>query len=226
MAHGANFVGNRLRLSAFLLCVEQRAIPNRPSRFTRPPQTLEANDSRVPIYPRMHCDVPARDACNESPALASRLSAKTGTISSDVDEKTAIVDVPQQSAVEDGQQPVLDSLTNAPPIFDTVRSSTPDLRSSQFSTNEQGSRDIPEQHKYHIEPKSFSLSKTNASIAASNVVDKTSGNIKGLASTRKRRLPVHELALLRTTTLDGLPLPGVRNFQRCGHKKFPVANAA
>jgi hypothetical protein len=190
MAHDANFVGNRLRLSAFLLCVEQRAIPTCPSRFTRPPQALEGNDSRVPIYPRVHCDVPAREACNESPALASRLSAKTGIISSDVDEKTA------------------------------------DLRSSQFSTNEQGSRDIPEQHNYHSEPKSFSLSKTNASIAASNVVDKPSGNIKGLASTRKRRLPVHELALLRTTTLDGQPLPGVRNFQRCGHKKFSVANAA
>ncbi|KAI4939743.1 uncharacterized protein J4E92_001029 [Alternaria infectoria] len=36
----------------------------------------------------------------------------------------------------------------------------------------------------------------------------TQGLRNGLSSTRKRRLPVHELALLRTTTLDGLPLPG------------------
>ena len=31
------------------------------------------------------------------------------------------------------------------------------------------------------------------------------------SSTRKRRLPVHELALLRTTTCDGLPQPSVRS---------------
>jgi hypothetical protein len=30
------------------------------------------------------------------------------------------------------------------------------------------------------------------------------------SSTRKRRLPVNELALMRTTTSDGLPPPGVR----------------
>ncbi|KAF1838069.1 hypothetical protein BDW02DRAFT_483929, partial [Decorospora gaudefroyi] len=39
-------------------------------------------------------------------------------------------------------------------------------------------------------------------------VKKFSGQTRGASSTRKRRLPVNQLAVFRTTTSDGLPQPG------------------
>ncbi|CAN9198249.1 unnamed protein product [Alternaria alternata] len=49
--------------------------------------------------------------------------------------------------------------------------------------------------------------KTSEDSIPTTVVEETTRNNKGLSSNPKRRLPVNELALLRTTTLDGLPTP-------------------
>ncbi|CAN9198663.1 unnamed protein product [Alternaria alternata] len=49
--------------------------------------------------------------------------------------------------------------------------------------------------------------KTSEDSIPTTVAEETTRNNKGLSSNPKRRLPVNELALLRTTTLDGLPTP-------------------
>lgn len=57
--------------------------------------------------------------------------------------------------------------------------------------------------------------KTSEDSIPTTVAEETTRNNKGLSSNPKRRLPVNELALLRTTTLDGLPTPVVGMLRGC-----------
>ena len=171
MAHDANFVGNRLRLSAFLSCV--RGMPDRPSRFRPPIQDLDVADSAAP-FSGLHRDVSVREPGREPAILPSESSAEAEVIRTNLCQEAATTDRLLDTNIEEDRS-VLDGLTNAPSVYDIPRSPPPDLRLASGSGSRQGLRN-------------------------------------GLSSTRKRRLPAHELALLRTTTLDGLPLPGVRSF--------------
>jgi len=171
MAHDANFVGNRLRLSAFLSC--EGGMPDRPSRFKPPIQNLNVVNSAAP-FSGLHRVVSVKEPAREPAILPSKLSAEAEFIGTNLCEEAAATDKPLDTNIEEDRS-VLDGLTNAPSLYEIPRSSPPDLRLASVSGGKQGLRN-------------------------------------GLSSTRKRRLPVHELALLRTTTLDGLPLPGVRSF--------------
>lgn len=156
MAHDANFVGNRLRLSVFLQCMEHGEMPTRPSRFRRSTQ-INAVPARslALLFPRVNCDVLALEAYNGPPVLTSKASMETTAIMSDVAEEAA---------------------TDNEPLENNV--------------NKEGE-------------------KTSEDSIPTTVAEETTRNNKGLSSNPKRRLPVNELALLRTTTLDGLPTPVV-----------------
>lgn len=171
MAHDTNFVGNRLRLSAFLSCVG--GMPDRPSRFRRPIKHVDVVGSAAP-FSRSYRDVSVREAGREPAILPSKSSAEAEVIKTDLCQESATTDKPLDTNIGEAQL-VLDGLTNAPSVYDIPRSPPPDLRLASASASRQGLRN-------------------------------------GLSSIRKRHLPVHELALLRTTTLNGLPLPGVRSF--------------
>jgi hypothetical protein len=62
----------------------------------------------------------------------------------------------------------------------------------------------------HSDPVPLAHRQLNADTTLNTKAKKALRKPCGTSSTRKRRLPVNELALLRTTTSDGLPQPGVR----------------
>lgn len=162
MAHDANFVGNRLRLSAFLQCMEHGEMPTRPSRFRQSTQIMaEPARSLTPLSSRVNCDVPVLEAYNGPLVLTSKASMKTTAITSDVAEEAATDDEPLEN-----------------------------------NANKEGK-------------------KTSEDSIPTTVAEKTTRNNKGLSGNPKRRLPVNELALLRTTTLDGLPTPVVGMLRGC-----------
>lgn len=162
MAHDANFVGNRLRLSVFLQCMEHGEMPARPSRFRRSAQIMaEPARSFAPLSSRVNCGVPALEAYNGPLVLTSKASMETTAIMSDVAEEAATDD---------------ESLGN--------------------NINKEGE-------------------KISEDSIPTTVAEKTTRNNKGLSSNPKRRLPVNEFALLRTTTLDGLPTQVVGMLRGC-----------
>jgi hypothetical protein len=214
MAHDANFVGNRLRLSAFILCVEHEGMPARPSRFSRQPQILDkATKPLVPIPPRIDCNVSVPEAYNELQVLTSKTSTKAGAIMSCVDEEAAMNADPMQISVGEEEDLSKGSM-HVTSINDAPQSPVLHLSLTPASANDQDSHNRPEEGQRRSKFKRISHS-TQKVIATTSIVEKTSRKIKELSSTRKRRLLVHELALLRTTTLDGPmpnqqpPLPGV-----------------
>jgi hypothetical protein len=213
MAHDANFVGNRLRLSAFLQCVEHGEMPARPLRFRQRRQILDMSFSALAPGPsRAHCSPPLLKAYNESPVLASKSPAEAGAVKSNAHDEAATTDRPLHTNVKGPM--------NAPSTYDIPCSPTADLNSTPSSIDDRDSRNSPVTEQCSLEPRSFLLFERHATCALPTTVEKAPGNTTGLLSARNRRLPVHELALLRTTTLDGLPLPSVRNFGRWYRKKL------
>jgi hypothetical protein len=207
MAHDANFVGNRLRLSAFLQCVEHG---------DRSFSALAPGPSRV------HCSAPVLKMYNEPPVLASRSPAEAGAVKSNVHDEAAITDRPLHTNVEEYRL-LLERPMGVPSTYDIPCSPTADLSSTPASVDDRDSHNSPVKEQCSLEPKSFSVFQQHTTCAPPTIVDNAPGNIKGLSSARNRRLPVHELALLRTTTLDGLPLPCVRNSGRWYRKKLIIS---
>jgi hypothetical protein len=97
-------------------------------------------------------------------------------------------------------------------IYDIPRSPTPPERHSIAKANGNphihGNRAPVQQHSDPV-PFAHRLLKAGPVLCSKA---KTFRTPRGSSSTRKRHLPVNELALLRTTTSDGLPQPGVRGF--------------
>ncbi|KAG9194692.1 hypothetical protein G6011_04727 [Alternaria panax] len=206
MANDANFVGNHLRLSAFLLCVEHGEMPARPSRFRRHPQILDGPAKFLaPIPPRVDCNVPVAEAYNEPLVITSKARMEARAIITDVDEEVTIEDGPSETNVSEKEGLSNDDM-HVTSIYALPQSSVPHLHLTPTSANDQDSHNRLEGSQYSSDLKSILQSNRKAT-AITAIVKKTSGRIEGLSSTRKRRLPVHELALLRTTTLNGLPLP-------------------
>jgi hypothetical protein len=205
MTHDANFVDNRLRLTAFLRVVKE-GIPPWPSRFRRriqvpdetaepPVATSQSQTNQVLLAPEAHQEPPISGL---SSPIALRFIATAV-------EKRAATDVEVGVLNEDETEYRLQPGS----IYDVPLSPT-STRSSPVSGDDQ---DVYErQSPVQRQPETNGSAKFahQAGTAVPVKVKRASRKPLGSSSTRKRRLPVNELALLRTTTLDGLPQPGVR----------------
>jgi hypothetical protein len=205
MTHDANFVDNRLRLTAFLRVVEE-GIPPRPSRFRRriqmpdetaepPVATSQSQTNQVLLAPEAHQEPPISGSA--SPIALRSIAAAA--------EKRVVIGVEVGVWNEDETEYRLQPGS----IYDVPLSPT-STRSSPASGDDQ---DVYErQSPVQRQPDTSGSAKFahQAGTAVPVKVKKASRKPLGSSSTRKRRLPVNELALLRTTTSDGLPQPGVR----------------
>jgi hypothetical protein len=190
-------------------------MPACPSRFRQRSQIQDGSTKSHATTPSpVDCGVPVLQAYNESPVLALRAPTEAEAIKSYVDEEAAIIEKPFDTNT-DKEKTLSKSPVHIPSFRDTPRSQTPNCRLTPILINDQDSQNGPEEVQHRSELERISRSKREASFATTTMIERASGRIKELSSTRKRRLPVHALALLRTTTLEGLPSPSVRNFYRC-----------
>ena len=200
MAHDANFVDDRLRLAAFLRLVEN-GMPQRPSRFTRHGQAVVGQ-----LY-----NFNATPAClGEAKSSLLRMNQKLPWIRSTL-STSANPNHPDTnahlSAAGNAESNQTKALFYQETDFDTTRTQTPERLRSDAIPNE-GHGTHTSQHSAQpcsIVPPIKSLSEDPVPTHGPDI--------------SKSRLPVNELALLRSTTLDGLPEPAVRPAIR--FKRYP-----
>jgi hypothetical protein len=208
MMHNANFVDNRLRLTAFLRVVEE-GMPQRPSRFTRRSRVANktAGFSVATSPPHTNQVVPAPDA-HQGLSIQGSASPNAISIAAAVENEGTI-------DTEFGQfeENETENRAQSSSIYDIPLSPIPtETRSSPASGDNQAAleRQSPGRRQQDSNPSAKFRQKARTAVLVK--AKKASGKPLGSSSTRKRRLPVNELALLRTTTSDGLPQPGVRSF--------------
>ncbi|KAF2032593.1 hypothetical protein EK21DRAFT_86912 [Setomelanomma holmii] len=206
MDDDVNFCGGRLRLAAFLRVVE-KGIPERPARFKRRVPWVDQTASRA------EDDVPAFDHVLPAASL-SQTNERTESISRDLSEEH-ITDssnhVREVVCLEVGVDPHPNSAKHPDFEYDVPRSPTPTNISLPHG-------DYP--HMGSTEESCNESDCANTRTAASTIpsnlnvtklqttkVQRGSGKSQKPSSARKRRLRVRSLALLRTSTTDGLPSP-------------------
>jgi hypothetical protein len=200
--HDANFVDNRLRLAAFLRVVKQ-GMPPRPSRFKRRIQVPDEQSASLVTAAISQIDqvLPATEADHDP---STRDSACL-----DVASATAAVDVGYFGDDETGYRVQPISIYHIPlSRTPTVTRPTP---ANDDDQEVQQSQSPVQRQSYTTLSVKF---RRKAGTAITTKAKKAPAKPRGSSNTRKRRLPVNELALLRTTTSDGLPPAGVRSFQR------------
>lgn len=180
----ANFHNGRLRLAAFLRVVESD-MPKRPSRFKR----------------RFHTPEEGLQEPNGPPVLEeAELITKQEEIGAPTGSDAA-------------KHMIRPDAVPLPSEYDLPRSMSPDQSGPERSHSHAdfarsantGTPEVDEpqavKHRKHLRKKpDITQSPSNTRVA----------KVPGRSSaTRKRRLPVIGLALLRTTTSDGLPEPAV-----------------
>ncbi|KAH7068884.1 hypothetical protein BKA63DRAFT_580677 [Paraphoma chrysanthemicola] len=195
MCDDANFRGGRLRLTAFLRVVEN-GIPERPSRFKRRVPSVaplsETTKQDMNHIDPSRIDTPAHTRCQPSSSGLSQISRDGQIVPSDVARGAPGTDISPSG--------LLNPLGSKVSIHDLLRppTSAASVESAGNNTGED-------------------LNRSETSVVA-NVIesacatqklkkDSTKTNSHGSSSTRKRRLPVQCLALVRTSTMDGLPDP-------------------
>jgi hypothetical protein len=184
MVDNTNFCDGRLRLTAFLRVVEN-GMPPRPSRFKR----------RVPLEETSPQDSAFSEAVytEESPEdLPNSTSSRTSGPNTDA---TSEVPSAQKTDLE-----VTCSLT--PMRLRVYPDSYRHLGAG--SSNEESDCEQPTAIHAISQASTYELA-----VPVSKVKTKSSRPSKA-TDTRKRRLPTTGLALVRTTTSDGLPDPSVR----------------
>ncbi|KAH9882138.1 hypothetical protein J1614_001310 [Plenodomus biglobosus] len=187
MAHDVNFVGNRLRLVAFLGVVGQ-GMPHRPLRFKQRDQITDqqARNGRDQAFIE----------CNNTLPMP-RVSIGPTTPSSPV--ATAIT-VAQEGSYQK-EQPVYTETFNDDLLSPISAQLCNDPGHDDVCTVD-GARNRVQQ------PLSPSTSLKRYTITKAPSDTKTAGlMLLGPSRIQKRRLPVHQLALVRTPTYDGLARP-------------------
>jgi hypothetical protein len=211
MAHAAdedaNFYNGRLRLTTFLRVVEN--MPQRPSRFKR---RLKTSDERV----REASGGPLRDS--EHQEAETMLVDQPWPSHSPVPLDAAATISDGNAHVRSGHTTVNtaskpDAPLLPPTQFDFPHSPPPADSILETSDNHV---DVTDEADDGLAGLNEALSiKTPKGTRKEPVVTtsskpRVSKNPGESSSTRKRRLPVNGLALLRTTTAVGLPEPSVR----------------
>lgn len=177
----ANFHHGRLRLSIFLRAVEQSDMPQRPSRFRR---RFKASDESS----RELNDRPVQDGDHQEPGTCALIDSPSPIHSPAPSDPIA--------TVSDKATHVPNSLEDRLETSDDHADVADDIAERLTGLSEPPSIQNTPRTRKQLEV--TTSSKTRVYKAHSDS-----------SSTRKRRLPVNCLALLRTSTLEGLPEPGV-----------------
>jgi hypothetical protein len=172
----ANFIGGRLRLTAFLRVVEGD-IPQSPSRFER-----------------------------HAPLIKQPDSTESSLIGAPHPKASVIV-----NALENGQDEVsAEVVAHAAAVFDLPGTPTTTDLGSCLQNGDETKK--PDSRRTPAKP----TKSTKKQVARAAKGKELFSTHQPPQEKRKRRLPVHGLALLRTTTSDGgLPEPGVRSCLQC-----------
>jgi hypothetical protein len=200
----ANFCNGRLRLATFLRVVDSDML-QRPRRFRK----------RVPL-----CDEEPAEV-NGGPVQAHECSAATmsAQVDSPVSRRTSLDNGDAPDEAQSHGETAADTLPSdghvAPSSeYDIPRSPTP-IRPTvdrdnggETAIGPDGEMEIVDDQTSTETPKRV---RKKAAVAQISFTRKAPRESQEFSSTRKRRLPVLGLALLRTTTSDGLPEPGVRS---------------
>ncbi|KAF2129596.1 hypothetical protein P153DRAFT_396853 [Dothidotthia symphoricarpi CBS 119687] len=192
MAHDANFCGDRLRLAAFLRIMEY-GIPPRPTRFRRRVQAVEKPMRGSDPSPTNQ----EYSFVNTSAAIpihgVSRPSTPEATTSG-VDASRTHHSSPSNPLATDA-----DSTYDIPPSHTSIE--------PYVGLIKDGIHEPTGLQQQHANGLLVKQSLQNAGIMSSSNSHKTPSKPRPSSSTRKRRLPVNCLALMRTSTSDGLPEP-------------------
>jgi hypothetical protein len=204
MDDDANFRGGRLRLTTFLRVVEN-GIPERPSRFKRrgPLLLVEQLPQTANQHVPGHTDPSSAPTPGEGGGLLESMLqppvVETTIYDSNSAQDDASVDVatnvqPNPFMLAGSEYDIPCSPSSADPFMDSGDHSTKDgssaddrrvvANATKFDCNRMATR----------KPKALGIKSKP----------------QRPANARKRRLPVQSLALLRTSTADGLPYPSVR----------------
>lgn len=221
MFDDANFCRGRLRLAAFLRIVQNDG-PRRPTRFrSRIPLAERKDDqSNGPLTEDTDSSV------EESPSRDGAHTPVYGTCGSLPRAETppSLAGCQSSQIQSDGQSGWRKSANfdlNIPCSSSPTRLNA---RSDHETIGEQGNGRTSGNNQ-------STLQATGRSNNITKVVHKrrpmtSSTNPAKSLRTRKRRLPVSGLALLRTTTSDGLPIPSVRSLASVFHWSWPANRKA
>jgi hypothetical protein len=186
MGHDENFCGDRLRMTAFLRVVE--SVPERPSRFRR--RLPEKNDEHQT----------GRSDITDGPSKFGTLAVGPATLSC---PSSAGTTDPERSQEDSMHTPV--SGTNDPAILpDDGQDPEESLALSEVRSTATGSQSLLQNGNNEWDSTTLHSPSKRVSVYASSA-KKTDARANRASDTRKRRLPVNELPLVRTTTEDGLP---------------------
>jgi hypothetical protein len=200
----ANFCNGRLRLATFLRVVDSDML-QRPRRFRK----------RVPL-----CDEEPAEV-NGGPVQAHECSAATmsAQVDSPVSRRTSLDNGDAPDEAQSHGETAADTL---PSDGHVAPSSEYDIPRSPSSIGPTVDRDNgadtatgPDEELVVVNDQTSTQNtkrvRKKAVVAQIPSTRKAPNKSHESSSTRKRRLPVNGLALLRTTTSDGLPEPGVRS---------------
>lgn len=206
MAHDANFVDNRLRTTAFLRVVKH-GMPARPSRFSRRTQPASELDIASDTVTNGQADiVPLRDA---SIGDAATLDPTAPNAPSAHDSTDSSLYVGPGVHLTAGQTCETNLSRN---IFDSPCTRAAVAVRKHLSPQAKSCSPMDNCSKTMIakSPRRLNCSKLNTSpIGCLNGITRVRKSGKS-ASAMERCSAAKALTLVRTTTIDGLPIPIVR----------------
>ena len=191
MTDGSDFCGERLRLTALLRTAEK--MPRRPARFRR--RWAEAEQNQATKNSPLTMDVPI-DYTISTACTKSRLG-----LTSEPTEESVLDDLPRDASASGSHLPPSERGSSGTVI--APRISNPDRASANM-------RDAPKGRPLALLHVPTPRGKMRCAKATKQ--KKPNGFSRGPSNARKeKRFPVKELALVRTSTENGLPSPGVRS---------------
>lgn len=203
MADNANFAGDRLRLASFLRVVG-KGMPQRPSRFKRRPQDIV---DRPYAY--------SSASPNRNNSASSNLNKSTGpsTLSFTNKAETAGASKGTQNLHANVHQRSEPAMNGDAANIDYHQQMPAELcLSPNIDNTRHDAGDSQSSSQPRLNPLPIKNNRKKAQIRRVLKTKGTSNSPRGTLCTRTRRLSVNGLALLRTTTSDGLPAPSVGVF--------------
>ena len=187
MAHEDNFCGDRLRIAAFLRSVQ--GIPKRPSRFRKHPLNNDDDKQHAGSAGLGSGHQHSQDASGRLTSGDQAATRPTFLQPLEPETTNDVSSPASASATVTYQSDDLPALHESP--------------APSEATNEENDTQIF--HSNDTQGSPLPKSSTKNVIVYTSQAKKRDVRSNEASSTRKRRLPVNELPLVRTTTENGLP---------------------
>ncbi|KAF2796727.1 hypothetical protein K505DRAFT_415573 [Melanomma pulvis-pyrius CBS 109.77] len=194
MPRHENFSGDRLRLASFLRVVEN--IPEPPSRFRRRAQDSDGQHSTEGGNIAIQS---IQQQIFASPLISAISEATEGPQHLEVAELTTGLP-PDLSPNSPLRVSNANSVVDVLPFISCDEYQPSDSHSVDHNPSEDGARQ-------QVNPKPDSQMSRKNKVVYKSKAKKTGHRPHGFPSTRRRQLPINGLALVRTSTVDGLPEP-------------------